>query len=102
MSAPKDQKKKKPKPRVVDWEFKPFLDSIVVITLKNGTIIQGTFVGETNYNLVLENCTVIGTRYKAVVDRLVLSKGSFAFMHTPPRELIPLEVPQNGDKDSEV
>ena len=91
----KEKKNKERKDKQVQrvWnsiEFEPIINKLVVVVLKNGSIVEGKLTRESAYNIVLENATIRGLKHVAKVEYLIINKANIALIHTPPTSLEPV------------
>jgi len=85
----------KPKKKKLRCLYDLFVNSRVVVVLRNGVIIEGIFKRSSEYEIFLNDAIVKGSKYIAKVDKIAISKAGINLVHSIPYELS--EKTENDD-----
>lgn len=68
----------------VDREFEDLLDRSVLLTLRDGSLIEGILRDETKYNLVIESALIRSPKFEAKSSYIVVNKSAYALISLKP------------------
>jgi len=92
-SKPKEVKK----PKKFRCLYDLFANSRVVVVLRNGVIIEGVLLRSSDYEILLNDAVVKGSKHVAKVEKIAVSKAGINLVHS-----LPIELTENDNDSTEA